>query len=79
MLEGALANSPADWAIAVSGVAGPDGGSDDKPVGTVFIGWMARGQRPDVVRYQFEGERAEVRRQSVVAALVGLRERADAQ
>ena len=79
MLEGALAHSPADWAIAVSGVAGPDGGSDDKPVGTVFIGWMARGQRPDVVRYQFEGERAEVRRQSVVAALVGLRERADAQ
>ena len=79
MLEGTLAHSPADWAVAVSGVAGPGGGSEDKPVGTVFIGWMARAGRPDVVRYQFDGERAEVRRQSVVAALIGLRERADAQ
>jgi nicotinamide-nucleotide amidase len=78
MLEGTLAHSPADWAVAVSGVAGPGGGSEDKPVGTVYIGWMTRGGRADVVRYQFEGERAEVRRQSVVAALVGLRERADA-
>jgi nicotinamide-nucleotide amidase len=79
MLEGTLAHSPADWAVAVSGVAGPAGGSADKPVGTVYIGWIARAGRPDVVRYQFDGERAEVRRQSVVAALVGLRERVDAQ
>lgn len=79
MLEGTLAHSPADWAVAVSGVAGPGGGSDDKPVGTVLIGWMLRGGAADVVRYRFDGERADVRRESVVAALVGLRERVDAQ
>jgi len=79
MLDGVLANSPADWALAVSGVAGPDGGSADKPVGTVYIGWMTRGADAEVVRYAFEGERADVRRASVVAALVGLRERVDAQ
>ena len=78
MLEGTLSHSLADWAIAVSGVAGPGGGSDDKPVGTVFIGWMERDRAPEVIRYQFEGTRDEVRCQSVVAALVGLRERADA-
>lgn len=78
MLEGALAHSPAEWAIAVSGVAGPDGGSADKPVGTVYIGWMRRGEEAEVVRYQFEGERMDIRRSSVVAALVGLRERVDA-
>ncbi|MBS63183.1 CinA family protein [Salinisphaera sp.] len=78
MLDGTLAHSPADWAIAVSGVAGPGGGSDDKPVGTVYIGWLARNRPPEVVRYQFDGSRDEVRSQSVVAALVGLRERVDA-
>ena len=78
MLDGTLAHSPADWAIAVSGVAGPGGGSEDKPVGTVYIGWGARSRPPEVVRYQFEGPRDEVRSQSVVAALVGLRERVDA-
>ncbi len=78
MLDGALAHSRADWALAVSGVAGPGGGSADKPVGTVFIGWMVRGGQPDVVRYQLDGERAQVRCQSVVAALIGLRERVDA-
>jgi len=78
MLDGALANSRAGWAVAVSGVAGPGGGSADKPVGTVLIGWMARGGQPDVVRYQFDGERTQVRCQSVVAALIGLRERVDA-
>lgn len=79
MLAGALAHSPADWAIAISGVAGPDGGSADKPVGTVFIGWQRREGAPEVVRYAFDGDRAQVRRESVLAALVGLRERVDAQ
>lgn len=79
MLAGTLAHSPADWAIAVSGVAGPSGGSDDKPVGTVYIGWQQRGAVPDVVHYRFDGNREAVRRESVIAALVGLRERVDAQ
>ncbi|MES1956480.1 CinA family protein [Salinisphaera hydrothermalis] len=79
MTQGTLAAAPvADWSIAVSGVAGPDGGSDEKPVGTVFIGWQPRGGKPDVVRYQFDGDRSAVRRASVLAALVGLRERVDA-
>lgn len=79
MLAGTLAAAGSDWAVAVSGVAGPGGGSADKPVGTVFIGWQAIGQAADVVRYRFAGDRAAVRRESVLAALVGLRERIDAQ
>ena len=79
MLTGALAHSLADWAIAVSGVAGPGGGSEDKPIGTVYIGWLGRGGHAEMVRYRFDGDRAQVRKASVVAALVGLRERVDAQ
>lgn len=79
MLAGTLKAAGSDWAMAVSGVAGPGGGSADKPVGTVFIGWQARGKPAEVVRYQFEGDRIAVRRASVLAALVGLRERVDAQ
>ncbi|MGN8159515.1 CinA family protein [Salinisphaera sp. SWV1] len=79
MTRGVLTAAPGvDWAIAVSGVAGPAGGSADKPVGTVFIGWQARGGQPDVVRYRFDGDRRAVRHASVLAALVGLRERVDA-
>lgn len=44
----------------------------------MFIGWQARDGKPDVIRYQFEGERSAVRRATVLAALVGLRERVDA-
>lgn len=79
MTKGALTSSPtADWALAVSGIAGPGGASKNKPVGTVYIAWQCRGSRSDVVRYHFDGERGNVRRESVLAALVGLRERVDA-
>lgn len=78
MLDGTLAHSPADWAIAVSGVAGPGGGTPDKPVGTVYIGWQARAEAPEVVCYLFDGDRGAVRRASVRAALAGLHERVDA-
>ncbi|HET7313059.1 CinA family protein [Salinisphaera sp.] len=78
MTRGALAASPmADWAVAVSGVAGPGGGSEIKPVGTVYIGWQARGAESVVVRYHFDGDRSGIRRAAVLAALVGLRERVD--
>ncbi len=72
MAEGAAQVSRADLAVAVSGVAGPDGGSDDKPVGTVWLGWAQRrgnGLLSDARLYHFAGDRAGVRRQTVGAAL----------
>ncbi len=71
MVRGAQANSGARYAVAVSGVAGPDGGSPDKPVGTVWLAW-GDAERVFSVRRQFAGDRAEVRRQTVEAALEGL-------
>lgn len=72
MLAGALAYSLANWAIAVSGVAGPDGGSTDKPVGTVYIGWAERDGALTTQRFAFVGDRDAVRRASVAAAVGGL-------
>ena len=69
MLTGALQQSVADYAIAVSGIAGPGGGTPDKPVGTVFFGWV---QKPDIIqtsRQLFSGNRQDVRSQAVVYAL----------
>jgi nicotinamide-nucleotide amidase len=71
MLQGALANSTADRAIAVTGIAGPDGGSEQKPVGTVYIGWQQRGQAPRISHQLFSGDRDAVRLQTVVCALEG--------
>lgn len=75
MADGALRLSGADFAVAVSGIAGPDGGSTDKPVGTVCFGWARRmdgKSRIHSVRLQFGGDRRSVREQSVVTALQGL-------
>jgi len=69
MVSGALANSSAQVGVAVSGIAGPDGGSEDKPVGTVFFAWKLGGDDPLVQRLQFAGDREEVRHQSVRVAL----------
>ena len=71
MLQGAngLAQYRRNCAIAVSGVAGPDGGSQEKPVGTVFIGVSSDSIRVNIERFSFSGDRNEVRRQSVVAGL----------
>lgn len=60
--------------IAVSGVAGPTGGSAEKPVGCVYIGWQIAGQEAKVVRHQFSGGRQEVREATVLAALEGVAE-----
>lgn len=60
-----------DYAVAVTGVAGPGGGSAEKPVGTVWIGWAMDGE-VQAKRYLFSGDRAAVRAQTVVAALDGL-------
>ena len=78
MAEGALRLSGADIAVAVSGVAGPDGGSDDKPVGTVWFAWSVRGpggMTTDTDLQRFEGNRESVRMQTVIHGLKGVRGR----
>lgn len=71
MARGAQGRSQARFAVAVSGVAGPEGGSLEKPVGTVWLAW-ADGERCFAERRLFAGDRDEVRRQTVEAALEGL-------
>ncbi len=72
MVSGALVHSGATVAVAVTGIAGPGGGSDDKPVGTVWIGWKRRGGYARAEVFHFEGSRDAVRRKTVAAALRGL-------
>ncbi len=74
MASGALGVSGVDLAVSVTGIAGPDGGSASKPVGTVYIG-IARRDRPVVTAHRvFEGDRDTVREQSAHLALVLLME-----
>ncbi|MHB1272537.1 MAG: CinA family protein [Rhodanobacter sp.] len=73
MVSGALARFGASAAVAVTGIAGPSGGTPGKPVGTVWIGWKLRGGYGHAKVYQFAGDREAVRRQTVAAALIGLR------
>ncbi len=68
MAEGALLHSRADVSVAVSGVAGPGGGSRHKPVGTVWMAW-ADGNTVFAERCWFAGDREQVRRQTVIHAL----------
>lgn len=74
MAAGALSASRADCAVAVSGIAGPSGGSPDKPLGTVWIAWQVRDREGFATRHRFAGNRREVRRQAVREALSGLLE-----
>lgn len=74
MVSGALARFGAGVAVAVTGIAGPGGGTEDKPVGTVWLGWKRRGGYARTALCQFEGDRDEVRRQTVLRALEGVRE-----
>jgi len=78
MAAGALARSHASVSVAVSGIAGPAGGSVDKPVGTVFFAWAMSGREPVMRRLQFVGGRDEIRDQAVRVALQGLLELVDA-
>lgn len=71
MALGALTHSAAQVAVAVTGVAGPGGGSPDKPVGTVWIAW-AMADQVRAERMQFSGDRAAVRQATVEHALQGL-------
>ncbi len=71
MAEGALraCGADADIAVAVSGVAGPGGGSAEKPVGTVYIAVARRGGETEAARHHFPGDRGEVRLRTVETAL----------
>jgi nicotinamide-nucleotide amidase len=71
MSQGALRNSDAQVALSTTGIAGPDGGTPDKPVGTVCFGW-AQEEKLMVERVLFSGDRHAVRVQSVEHALRGL-------
>lgn len=78
MAQGAIARSRADWALAVSGIAGPSGGSPEKPVGTVCFAWAQKEGGCEAQTRHFAGDRQAVRAQSVRHALQGLLERLDA-
>lgn len=72
MAAGVLDYSAADISVAVSGIAGPTGGTPDKPVGTVWFAWRRRDGVCRVQRRQFGGDRRQVRRQAVEVALQGI-------
>ncbi|MBS3960095.1 MAG: CinA family protein [Xanthomonadaceae bacterium] len=78
MVSGALVHSAASIAVAVTGIAGPGGGTAGKPVGTVWIAWKRRGGYPKAEVFHFTGDREAVRRQTIAAALHGLLELATA-
>ena len=72
MAEGALTHSHAQVALAVTGIAGPSGGTPEKPVGTVCFAWAAKKRETQSRKLVFTGDREAVRRQAVATALQGL-------
>lgn len=77
MVAGALSRSRGDVAVAVSGIAGPSGGTPAKPVGTVWLAWGLKGHEAYAECHVFAGDREAVRRQAVMRALEGLLELVD--
>lgn len=75
MAAGVLARSQANWAVAISGVAGPGGGTQQKPVGTVWFSWVGPGGWQLAQKTRFEGDRDAVRHQAVATALQVLLQR----
>lgn len=72
MVIGAVRNSRARIGVAITGIAGPDGGLPDKPVGTVCLGWLLPGAEVRTRRVRFAGDRQEVRARACASALEGL-------
>ena len=72
MVQGAIRHSRAQVAVAVTGIAGPGGGSAGKPVGTVCLAWAGPNEYLRCETHQFQGDREQVRRQTVIAALQGI-------
>ena len=78
MVAGALVHSDADVAIAVTGIAGPSGGTEEKPVGMVFIAWASKANGCQLLQLSLSGDRQAIRRQTVVLALKGIADIANA-
>lgn len=78
MAEGVRARLGTDLAVAVTGVAGPDGGTDEKPVGLVYVAVSGGSRQPVVRRHMWSGDRSENKRRSAVAALELLLAQVDA-
>ncbi len=76
MALGALQHSHADWALAITGIAGPGGGSPDRPVGTVCFAWAGPAGRVETATRCFQGDREAIRAQSVAHALAVILEMA---
>jgi len=74
MAEGALASSRADLTVAITGIAGPGGGSTDKPVGTVCLAWAERRKPVRTLTEHFHGDRAAIRLAAIRSALEGLKQ-----
>lgn len=74
MAQGALSHSDAQIAIAITGIAGPDGGTETKPVGTVWIAWVSTQFFPVINSYLFSGDRDNVRTQTILTSLTKLKE-----
>ncbi|MCV6611506.1 MAG: CinA family protein [Amphritea sp.] len=72
MAQGAIEHSRAQLSVSISGVAGPGGGSEEKPVGTVWMAWHLTGHETVAERFLFSGDRHQVRQQAVSKALEGL-------
>jgi nicotinamide-nucleotide amidase len=75
MARGLLVMTPAHWALAVTGIAGPGGGSPEKPVGLVWLAWEQRGGKAESAVLQLSGTREQVRTAAAQAALQGLLDR----
>jgi len=75
MALGALSRSQAQAAFAISGIAGPGGGTPERPVGTVCFAWALKGGPVETATYHFDGDRRSIRAQSVAHALQGMLER----
>ncbi|KAA0874687.1 CinA family protein [Nitrincola tapanii] len=72
MADGVRRLTESEISVAISGVAGPDGGTPEKPVGTVWLAWAVKGQPTQAQLYHFQGDRQAVREQAVQAALQGI-------
>lgn len=72
MATGALNNSDANLSLAITGIAGPTGGTNEKPVGMVWIGWAGKNAEPESTCFHFKGDRQSIRQQAAEAAMHGM-------